>query len=136
MSVPQGSFEPMTELRFEGSAVAEAAVALELSASQAAVAALDSSAIATVYGVPGSGKTVAVKALFSKLVETSEPARILALAANRESANQLRDELALAYQGATPGPLARTLTSFAFGVLRLKALKDGLRLPEIGRAHV
>ena len=67
MSVPQGSFERMTELRFEGSAVAEAAVALELSASQAAVAALDSSAIATVYGVPGSGKTVAVKALSTKV---------------------------------------------------------------------
>jgi len=131
MSVPQGSFERMTELRFEGSAVAEAAVALELSASQAAVVALEQSSVATVYGVPGSGKTVAAKALFSKLVETSEPARILVLAANRESANQLRDELALAYQGATPGPLARTLTSFAFGVLRLKALKDGLRLPEL-----
>ena len=121
----------MTELRFEGSALARAVAALDLSVSQKAVSSLRSSAVATVFGAPGSGKTTAVKALFSELVNASEPGRILVLAANRESANQLRDELALAYQGATPGPLARTLTSFAFGVLRIKALKDDLRLPEL-----
>jgi superfamily I DNA/RNA helicase len=131
MSVAQGSFDGMTELRFQPAARAASVESHLLSASQLAVSALSSSAVAAVFGSPGSGKTEAVKALFAKLVEGSNPAEILVLAANRESANGLRDQLALAYQGATPGPLARTLTSFAFGVLRLKALKDGLKLPEL-----
>ena len=131
MSVAQGSFDGMTEMRFRPAARAASVEPHLLSASQLAVSALSPSAVAAVFGSPGSGKTEAVKALFAKLVEGSNPAEILVLAANRESANGLRDQLALAYQGATPGPLARTLTSFAFGVLRLKALKDGLTLPEL-----
>ena len=131
MSVPQGSFDGMTQLRFESSAGAEAARDLDLSPSQRAVAALPESTVAVVFGAPGSGKTAAAKAFFAELVSKGEPNRVLFFAANRESANQLRDDLALAYQGATSGPLARTLTSFAFGVLRLKALKQGSRLPEL-----
>lgn len=131
MSAPQGSFDGMTQMNFEGPVVAEPASDLLLSSSQNAVANLNSSAVAVVYGAPGAGKTQAVKARFAKLVTHIDPGKILVFAANRESANQMRDDLALAYQGATPGPLARTLTSFAFGVLRLKALKDGVRLPEL-----
>jgi superfamily I DNA/RNA helicase/RecB family exonuclease len=69
--------------------------------------------------------------LFSRLAREIGSESVLVLAANRESANRLRDELALQFQGATAGPLARTLTSFAFGVLRLKALKEGAKLPEL-----
>jgi superfamily I DNA/RNA helicase/RecB family exonuclease len=131
MSVPQGSFDGMTEMRFEVSAGAGALPAQALSLGQVDVARLGVNAVSAVFGAPGSGKTEAVKALFSNLVGQNKPGQILVFAANRESANQLRDSLALAYQGATPGPLARTLTSFAFGVLRLKALKEGARLPEL-----
>jgi len=131
MSVAQGSFDGMTEMRFQPAARAASVEPHLLSASQLAVSGLAASTVAAVFGAPGSGKTEAVKALFARLAEGSNPAEILVLAANRESANALRDQLALAYQGATPGPLARTLTSFAFGVLRLKALKDGLKLPEL-----
>ena len=131
MSVAHGSFDGMAEVRFKGSQALAGARVERLSPSQEQVAALGLNSIATVYGAPGAGKTEAVKGLFFSAVERIEPAEILVIAANRESANQLRDELALGLQGATPGPLAKTLTSFAFGVLRLRALKDGLRLPEL-----
>jgi superfamily I DNA/RNA helicase/RecB family exonuclease len=131
MSVAQGSFDGMTDVRFRVGASGSPVQAHALSASQKAVAGLAPGAIAAVYGAPGAGKTESVKALFANLAQVANPSEILVLAANRESANGLRDQLALAYQGATPGPLARTLTSFAFGVLRLKALKEGLKLPEL-----
>ena len=128
MSEPQGSFDGMTDKNHAQNAVA---AAVALSPSQADVAGLEPDAIAAVFGAPGVGKTTAAKALFANLAEKIGPDRVLVLAATRESANRLRDELALAYQGATAGPLARTLSSFAFGVLRLKALAEGAKLPEL-----
>ncbi len=121
----------MTEMRFQPSARADLLSAPALSATQNAASQLSSTAVATVFGAPGTGKTETVKALFSALAQRHGPAGVLVIAANRESANQLRDELALRFQGATPGPLARTLTSMAFAILRLKALKEGERLPEL-----
>jgi superfamily I DNA/RNA helicase/RecB family exonuclease len=56
---------------------------------------------------------------------------VLVIAASREAANTLRDELAVSLQQATPGSLARTLTSFAFAVLRTKAIAEGQPLPEL-----
>ena len=118
----------MTDKRFVQAPVAGP---VSLSASQAEVANLEPQSLAVVFGAPGVGKTTAAKALFSRLAEQVGPDQVLVLAANRESANRLRDELALEYQGATAGPLARTLTSFAFGILRLKALQEGAKLPEL-----
>ena len=87
---------------------------------------------AVVLGAPGSGKTTLLKAIFlAKLEAGLKTSEILALAANREAANLLRDELALAHQGATAGPMARTLSSFAFSLLRDEALKTGKRSPEL-----
>ncbi len=131
MSVAQGSFDGMTEAKFRSTTRSERLPRSSLSSSQLAVANLGLASVATVYGAPGSGKTEAAKALFYSAVENILPAQILMLAGNRDSANQLRDQLALGFQGATPGPLAKTLTSVAFGVLRLKALKEGSRLPEL-----
>jgi superfamily I DNA/RNA helicase/RecB family exonuclease len=128
MSLPQGSFDGMTDKRFVQAPVA---AAVSLSPSQAEVASLESDSLALVFGAPGVGKTSAVKALFHRLAGEVGPDNVLVLAANRESANRLRDELALGFQGATAGPLARTLTSFAFGVLRMKALSEGAKLPEL-----
>ena len=119
----------MAELHFKTSM--KIARVDSLTQSQSDAANLGLADVATVYGVPGSGKTEAAKALFYRSMAKTAAGQVLFLAANRESANRVRDELALGLQGATPGPLARTLTSFAFGVLRLKALAEGQRLPEL-----
>jgi hypothetical protein len=104
----------------------------QLSATQRAVADLDVSARAVVYGAPGAGKTTALKALCLNLIKKGLQAHnALALTANRDAANLLRDELALANQGATAGPMARTLASFAFSILRQDALETGTRSPEL-----
>ena len=105
---------------------------LNLFAGQEQVAGLGAQAIAKVTGSPGAGKTSAVKALvLAAIASGAKPERLLVLAASRESANSLRDELAIDLQMATGGPLARTLTSFAFGVLRQKSVALGNRLPEL-----
>ena len=81
---------------------------LTLSASQRKVAELPEGLNALVYGVPASGKTTALKALIlGRLRAGYQPEQILGLAATREAATKLRDELALEYQGSTPGPMAR-----------------------------
>lgn len=116
--------------------VASRSAVVSLSATQAKVAQLPLDAKAVVYGSPGSGKTTALKALYLAKVAQDNPARVethevLAIAASREAANLLRDELALAYQGATSGPMARSLSSFAFQVLRHQALARGTKAPEL-----
>lgn len=105
---------------------------LTLSTSQRKVAELPINLNALVYGVPASGKTTALKALMlGRLKSGMKPEEILVLAATRESATKLRDELALEYQGSTPGPMARTLASFAFNILRERSLALGLNPPEL-----
>jgi superfamily I DNA/RNA helicase/RecB family exonuclease len=105
---------------------------LTLSASQLKVSQLEAGQNALVYGVPASGKSTALKALVMNRLRTDLlPEQILVLTPNRDSATKLRDELALEYQGATPGPLARTLASFAFSILREKALALGFNPPEL-----
>lgn len=116
--------------------VASRSAVVSLSASQAKVAQLPLDAKAVVFGSPGSGKTTALKALYLAKVAKDNPARVethevLAIAASREAANLLRDELALAFQGATSGPMARSLSSFAFQVLRQQALALGTKAPEL-----
>lgn len=86
----------------------------------------------TVFASPGAGKTTEVKRRFLEAVQgTLTPDQVLVIAASREAANTLRDELAVSLQQATPGSLARTLTSFAFAVLRTKAIAEGQPLPEL-----
>lgn len=86
----------------------------------------------TVYASPGGGKTTLVKRRFLDALNSGLSAdQVLVIAASREAANTLRDELALNLQQATPGSLARTLTSFAFAVNRIKAIANGEVLPEL-----
>jgi superfamily I DNA/RNA helicase/RecB family exonuclease len=88
--------------------------------------------VTTVFASPGAGKTTLLMQRFTQAIDSGlKPDEILVLAASREAANSLRDQLALSLQQATPGSLARTLTSFAFGVLRAKAVADGAALPEL-----
>lgn len=122
----------MVEAFFRNHGLGAVLETLALSASQRKVADLTTGLNALVYGVPASGKTTALKALMlGRLRAGFKPEEILVLAATRESATKLRDELALEYQGSTPGPMARTLASFAFNILRERSLTLGLNPPEL-----
>ena len=105
----------------------------KLSAGQLEVSELAADARALVYGAPGSGKTTALKSLYLNQIKKHglKAHNVLAITASRDAANLLRDELALANRSATAGPMARTLASFAFSILREAALKDGTRSPEL-----
>ena len=88
--------------------------------------------VTTVFASPGAGKTTEVKRRFLEAVATGATAdQVLVLVASREAANSLRDELALELQQATPGALARTLSSFAYAILRTKAIAQNSELPEL-----
>ena len=103
---------------------------LELSLTQQRVRDLPANSITPVFGSPGSGKTTALVSRFLSLaLQGLDPAQIVVIAATRESANTLRDQLALEYQGATAGPLAKTLTSLAFSILAAKAKLAGQKAP-------
>ncbi|MDE2386272.1 MAG: ATP-dependent helicase [Actinomycetales bacterium] len=110
---------------------AAASLPIALSEGQSAVASLSGDSHALVIGAPGTGKSTAVRALVQNLAGELGPASVLAIAANRESANLMRDQIALGFQGATPGPMARTLSSLAFSILRQAALESGFREPEL-----
>ncbi len=86
----------------------------------------------TIFASPGAGKTTHIIERFMAAVQSgTEPGEVLVLAASREAANSLRDNLAIALQGATPGSLAKTITSFAYGILRYTALAQGQNTPEL-----
>jgi len=108
---------------------------VNLSPKQKEVEQLPVGSRALVYGSPGSGKTTALRALYLAQISGDEPKlkahQVLAIAGSREAANLLRDDLALQFQSTTAGPMARTLSSFAFQVLRHKALAEGTKTPEL-----
>ena len=110
-----------------------AAAAEALTESQAQVVKLGVGDRRVVYGSPGSGKTTALRNLALRLLQESAVSSddLLVVAATRTAANKLRDDLALGFQGATSGPLARTLASFAFQVLRQRSLELGQPEPEL-----
>ena len=122
----------MTNPRFFRKAITGQVSKQDLSSSQLKLLSLAVDEIATVFGSPGSGKTSALKAKYLGLLEQGlVPEQILVIAANRESANSLRDEMALALQKTTLGPIAKTLTSLAFSVLKERSVALGLKNPEL-----
>lgn len=104
---------------------------LKLSPSQKLVSELTSTDRVLVYGAPSTGKTTAVIELVAKLAEQNGTGSVTAIAATRDAANDLRDQIALRLQTATRGPMAKTLTSLAFSVIREHALTHGLQEPEL-----
>ena len=106
-------------------------VLVHLTESQTRVAALSDSARVLVYGPPASGKTTVAIDLVSRLAKENGPDSVLAIAATRDAANNLRDQLALRLQMATRGPLSKTLTSLAYSIVREHALSEGLQEPEL-----
>ena len=125
----------MAKTRFELRTPATRTRALELTPGQIDAAALDLDSLAVLVGGPGSGKTTAIKALYLALADRAgdsfDPSSVLVLAASRDAATALRDQLAIDFAGATEGPLARTISSFAFSLLREEALRTGKKLPEL-----
>ncbi len=92
--------------------------------------AVDSSGV--VVGAPGSGKTTAVVARVAALVERGvDPDAIVVLTPSRVTATALRDRLGLAVDRATTGPLARSLASFAYQIVRAATVAAGDDPPQL-----
>jgi superfamily I DNA/RNA helicase/RecB family exonuclease len=122
----------MTEPKFVPLARIDSVRELVLQDFQLRAVNLPSDAIATVIGSPGSGKTTCLKARFLHLVDKgAKPEQVVVIAQTRDSANLYRDQLALELQGATAGPLAKTLTSLAFSVVVDRARKNKAPTPTL-----
>ncbi|HLS93012.1 MAG TPA: UvrD-helicase domain-containing protein, partial [Microbacterium sp.] len=89
----------------------------------------------TVLGAPGSGKTSVLVERVARLLSGDAPAlaadEVVVLTPTRASATRLRDRLGRAVPVATPGPLARSVGSFAFQVVRADHLARGEEPPEL-----
>ena len=106
---------------------------LELDPVQRSVVELGDDADAVVLGAGGTGKTtVAVEIVADRLRERGWPAdSVLVIAATRASAGALRDRLARRVGIPTPGPLARTVASLAFEIVRGAAAAAGRPAPTL-----
>ena len=132
MSEGSGILIDMTQPKFVPLARIDSVRQLSLSSSQLQAVNLPAQAVATVIGSPGSGKTSCLKARFLHLVDNgARPEQIVVIAQTRDSANLYRDQLALELQGATAGPIAKTLTSLAFSVLLDRARKLNAPTPTL-----
>ncbi|MGF6821624.1 superfamily I DNA/RNA helicase [Microbacterium sp. ZKA21] len=100
-------------------------------AAQNAVIAAPADASAVVIGAPGTGKTHALVSRVSALLggHSLTPESLLVLTPSRQAATQLRDAIGVRTRQATPGPLARSLASFAFQVVRGAAVHAGVDEP-------
>ena len=98
-----------------------------LDAAQAAVVMLPPDASGVVIGAPGTGKTEALIARVARLLTSASVGvdEVLVLTPTRQTATALRDRLALVGGVATPGPLARSMASFAFQLVRAVAVQGG-----------
>lgn len=91
---------------------------------------LDTSCV--VVGAPGSGKTETVIARVAALVEGGlDPDAVVVLTPSRQAATALRDRLALAVGRASAGPLARSVASFAYLLVRAEAVASGAEPPQL-----
>ena len=105
---------------------------LTLHSTQLKAVNLPAESVATVIGSPGSGKTSCLKARFLHLVDKgAKPEQVVVIAQSRDSANLYRDQLALELQGATAGPIAKTLTSLAFSILVYRARQTNAPKPTL-----
>jgi superfamily I DNA/RNA helicase len=99
---------------------------------QAAVVGLSPSESGVVVGAPGSGKTTALIARVAALVDGGlDPDALLVLTPSRQTATALRDRLALAIGRATAGPLARSVASFAYQLVRATEVAAGEEPPQL-----
>ncbi|WP_221585234.1 ATP-dependent DNA helicase [Microbacterium sp. G2-8] len=102
---------------------------------QLAVLDLACDASGAVIGAPGSGKTAVIVERVARLLGGADPAcaadEVLVLTPSRASATRLRDRLGVRVDVATPGPLARSVGSFAFQIVRADAAVRGEPAPQL-----
>lgn len=86
-----------------------------------------------VLGAPGTGKTsVAVASVLDRITKGEcAPEEVVLVAATRLGAAAVRDEVTRALPGATTEPLARTMQSLGFAVLRQHAALLGQPAPRL-----
>ena len=90
-----------------------------------------------VVGGPGTGKTTLLVAAAARRIRAgAEPGRVLLLVGSRRAAGELRARLTRLVHGdggvrTTREPLVRTVHSYAFGVLRLHAARNGDPSPRL-----
>lgn len=102
-------------------------------AAQRAVIAAEPSASGVIIGAPGTGKT---RTLVDRVVHLLDeqglrPEQVLALTPSRQAATALRDRIGVRIGQATPGPLARSLGSFAFQLVRGAMVREGAEPPAL-----
>ncbi|GAA4490804.1 ATP-dependent DNA helicase [Microbacterium panaciterrae] len=101
-------------------------------AAQFAVIDASATATGTVIGGPGTGKTHALVERVAALLDGGlAPEQVLALTPNRQAATALRDRIGVRVRIATPGPLARSLGSFAFQLVRGTMVHSGQQPPAL-----
>ncbi len=107
--------------------------ALGLDASQQAVLNLGINRSAAVIGAPGSGKTHTLVEFVADRVlsHAVSPSEVLVLVPTRTGATVLRDRLALRLKVPTNGPLARTMNSVAFQIVRDAEVAAGRTSPTL-----
>ncbi|WP_241245823.1 ATP-dependent DNA helicase [Microbacterium sp. 4R-513] len=105
----------------------------DLDAAQRLVVDLPVGASGTVVGAPGTGKTTAVVARVGRLLVEGglSPDEVLVLTPTRQTATALRDLLGAGLDLATPGPLARSVASFAFQLVRASAVAAHAAPPQL-----
>lgn len=102
-------------------------------AAQNAVIGAAASSSGVVIGGPGTGKT---RTLIERVVHLLDdaglrPEEVLVLTPSRQAATSLRDRIGVRIGQATPGPLARSLGSFAFQVVRGAMVRAGEEPPAL-----
>ncbi len=81
---------------------------------------------------PGTGKTTTlVEAVVDRIVRGVDPERILVLTFGRRAAAELRERITARLARTTREPTARTFHSYAFGVLRQRAVTRGEPPPRL-----
>lgn len=99
---------------------------------QRSVLALPVDARGIVAGRAGSGKTRVLVERVRRFVRAGlDPDAVLVLTPGRREATALRDRLALAVGGASSGPLARSVASFSFQLVRAAAAAAGDEPPQL-----
>ncbi|MEO7069282.1 MAG: UvrD-helicase domain-containing protein, partial [Nostocoides sp.] len=89
--------------------------------------------VARVLGAPGTGKSTVAVEVAADRVRSGEltPDQCLLVAPTRVAAARLRDAVTARVGGTSTSPLARTLPSFAFGILRQAAALAGDPTPRL-----
>lgn len=102
-------------------------------AGQRAVAGAHVDASGVIIGAPGTGKTQTLIDRVAALLgdHALAPEQVLVLTPNRQAATVLRDRIGVRIDQATPGPLARSLGSFAFQIVRGAMVHAGEEPPAL-----